>query len=71
MHVKFDQLVEEVRSCSLEEKEQLKVLLERALVEDQRQVFLRHYLESQDDLKEGRLKFSSHLADLKNELGNS
>jgi len=71
MHAKFDQIVDEVRSCSQEEKEQLRFLLERALVEDRRQEFLRHYQESQDELKQGRLEFSSHLADLKNTIGNT
>ena len=52
MSPSFETLVEEVRTRSIEEKVELKFLLERALIEERR----------------GKLKFSSSIADLKKSL---
>ena len=68
MRAKYDQLVEDIRACSAEEKQELKFILERSLADERRQEILNHYQESRDELKEGRLTFSSQLADLKREL---
>lgn len=64
----FETLVEQVRTCSLEEKEELKFLLERALIEERRREIRANHRRSQDEMKRGKLKFSSSIGDLKKSL---
>ena len=68
MSTSFESLVDQVRICSLEEKEELKFLLERALIEERRRQIATNHRRSQDEVKRGRLKFSSSLAELKKSL---
>jgi hypothetical protein len=65
MTTTFENLVEQVRACSHEEKEELRFLLEQALVEERREEILQSYRESRDEEKRGRIKFSSKVADMK------
>lgn len=64
----FETLVEEVRTRSIEEKEELKFLLERALVEERRGEIRANHRRSLDEVKRGKLKFSSSIGDLKKSL---
>ena len=64
----FETLVEEVRNCSIEEKEDLKFLLERALIDERRGGILANHRRSLDEVKRGKLKFSSSIGDLKKSL---
>jgi len=64
----FETLVEQVRTCSLEEKEELKFVLERALVEERRREIRANHRRSQDEVKRGKLKFSSSVSELKKSL---
>ena len=68
MSPSFETLVEEVRTRTVEEKEELKFLLERALVEERRREIRTNHRRSQDEAKRGKLKFSSSIADLKQSL---
>jgi hypothetical protein len=64
----FDTLVENVRSCSMEEKEELKFLLERELIEARRGEFLADHRRSLAELKTRKPKFSSSISELKKSL---
>ncbi|MCU0770492.1 MAG: hypothetical protein MUE94_01810 [Verrucomicrobia bacterium] len=68
MSATFAALVEEIRSCSSEEKLELKSLLERALVEDRRREIKASGRRSIVEMKRGDLKFSSSLSELKKSL---
>lgn len=64
----FEAIVENVRSCSTEEKEELKFLLERELIETRRREIKENGRRSIEQFKRGKLKFSSSIRDLKKSL---
>jgi hypothetical protein len=64
----FEILVEQVRTRSIEEKEELKFLLERALIEERRREIRSNHRRNSNELKRGSLKFSSSIAELKESL---
>jgi hypothetical protein len=61
----FEVLVEQVRTRSVEEKEQLKFLIERDLVEARRRDIAENHKRSEEEAKGGKLKFASSIDDLK------
>jgi hypothetical protein len=71
MNVAFETLVESVRSCSTQEKEELKFLLERALIEERRDEIKTNGRRSLAELKRGQLKFSNSVSELKKSLAAS
>lgn len=66
----FSEVVESVKKLSFEEKEELKSLVEKYLVEEKREEFYQHYLISQHRQKEGKLTFSSDIDELMESLEN-
>jgi hypothetical protein len=64
----FATLVENVRSCSPEEKQELKSLLEHELIEARRREIKENGRRSMEELKRGKLKFSSSISELKKML---
>ena len=68
MSVTFATLVENVRSCSMEEKLELKSLLERSLIEERREEILADHRRSLAELKTRKPKFSSSISELKKSL---
>ena len=68
MSATFATLVENVRGCSTEEKIELKSVLERALIEDRRRGIKENGRRSLEELKRGKLKFSSSISELKKSL---
>ena len=68
MSATFATLVENVRNCSTEEKLELKSVLERALIEERRREIKDNGRRSMDELKRGKLKFSSAISELKKSL---
>ena len=68
MSATFATLVETVRSCSSEEKLELKSLLEHALIEERREEILANHRRSLDELKRRKPKFSSSISELKKSL---
>ena len=61
-------MVENVRARSTEEKEELKLILERDLVEKRRDEIQADHLRSVKELKGGKAKFSSSVVELKQML---
>ena len=70
MNATFDTLVDNVRACSMEEKMELKFLLERALIEERRREIKESGKRSLEELKRGKLKFSSSISQLKKSLAS-
>ncbi len=64
----FNSIVEAVKLMDKEEKEELKNLLEKYLIEEKRKEILKEYKESLSELKEKKLNFSSNISKLKEEL---
>ena len=65
MEPTFEALVEQVRTRTVEEKEELRFLLERELVEARREEISVNHRRSQEEVRRGKLKFSSSIAELK------
>jgi len=55
----FAEVVEEVKNLSTEEKMELQALIEKYLAEERRQEMFDNYQASLDELKEGKLVFTS------------
>ncbi len=68
MSATFATLVEILRSCSTEEKLELKSVLERALIDERRREIKANGRRSMEELKRGKLKFSSSISELKKSL---
>jgi glutamate synthase domain-containing protein 3 len=64
----FNQLVESVKKLSLDEKEELQLLLEKYLIEARRDEIYTHFEESKTEYKKQKPKFSSDLNKLKKML---
>ena len=62
---KFNSLLEEVKELSVDEKEELHLLLEKYLTEARRDEIKSDYKKS---LKEKNLKFTARIRDLKNSI---
>lgn len=68
MSQKYNTLVEEVKKLSVEEKEELKFLIEKYLVEERREEIFKNYQESKKEIEEGQLEFSGDIKRLKEML---
>jgi len=65
---RYDTLIESIKKLPLNDKEELKSLIERYIIEERRGEIEAHYKESLNELKEGKLQFSSDIEELKNML---
>jgi len=70
MVARFGNLVDEVRRLSTEEKEELKFLIEKYLLEERRDEIYENYQESLRELRAGKLRFSHDLNKLKKSLAS-
>ena len=68
MSQKYNTLVEEVKKLSVEEKEELKFLIEKYLVEERRDEIFKNYQESKKEIEEEQLEFSGDIKRLKETL---
>jgi hypothetical protein len=66
MNTTFNDLVENVRNLSLTEKLEIKTILEKSIIEEERDKFYKNYLKSKKEYKENKLEFSSDINKLKN-----
>jgi len=66
----FAELVEEVKTLSVREKEELQQLIEKYLIEERRDEILDNYVHSLTELEEGKLQFSNDMDTLKGMLLN-
>jgi len=65
---KFNNIVETLYSLSLDEKEEIKNLLEHNIADARRNEIANNYKKAQDEHKSGKLKFSSKISELKKML---
>lgn len=65
MGQKYSTLIEEVKRLSTEEKEELKFLIEKYLIEERREDIFKNYQESKKEIEEDRLEFSDDIERLK------
>jgi coenzyme F420-reducing hydrogenase alpha subunit len=63
--ITFESLVEEIKKLSLEEKQEVKFLTEKFLIEERRNEIYKNYEESIKELDENSLEFSSDIDRLK------
>jgi len=63
--VKFNELIETIKSLSSEEKAEIKFLIERYLIEERRDEIYQNYKESVKELEERKIKFTSSIDKLK------
>ena len=68
MSQKYNVLVEEVKKLSVEEKEELKFLIEKYLVEERRDEIFKNYQERKKEIEEELLEFSGDIKRLKEML---
>ena len=68
MSQKYNTLVEEVKKLSVEEKEELKFLIEKYLVEERRDEIFKNYQGSMKEIEEKQLEFSGDIKKLKEML---
>ncbi|MEW6621290.1 MAG: hypothetical protein AB1422_18495 [bacterium] len=61
----YDNLIDTVKSLSIEEKEELKFLTERYLIEERREEIYKNYQNSLKEFEEGKLEFSSDVRKLR------
>lgn len=65
MNINFGNLVEEVKRLSIDEKEELKFLIEKFLAEEAREKIYKNYKKSLKELQTGELEFTSDIKSLK------
>ncbi len=68
MSTTFAEIVEDVKQLSPAEKEELQELLKKYLIEERRREMLENGEASLQELREGKLKFTSDLEELKEQL---
>ena len=70
MSQNFAQVVEEVKQLSPAEKEELQKLLRTYVVEERREEILQNCEASLEELRDGKLTFSSDIESLKEQLSH-
>lgn len=68
MSTTFAEIVEDVKQLSPAEKEELQALLKKYLVEERRREMLENGEASLQELREGKVTFTSDLEELKEQL---
>ena len=66
----FAKIVEEVKFLSVGEKQELRELIEKYLIEERREEIFDNYAQSVTELQEGKLEFSDYTDTLKGLLLN-
>lgn len=65
MHLEYSKIVNEIRNLPLEEKEEIKVLLEKYIIEERRAEIFKNYKISRKESRSRKLIFSSKVDELK------
>ena len=66
--LQFNTIIDNIYRMSIEDKEELRNLLEHNIAENRRDVILKNYKQSQKEQASGTLQFSSNISELKNLL---
>jgi hypothetical protein len=70
MNTTFVDVVEDVKQLSIEEKQELKGLIDSYLIEERREEIYHNYEQSKTNLADGKLQFSSNLDELEATLND-
>lgn len=65
MQTTFNDLINKIRSLSLDEKIEIKELIEKSIIDERRKEIHKHYMESKKEYEKNKLKFSSNISKLK------
>ena len=68
MQLSFNNIIDYVNALSLIEKEEIKYILERNIIEEKRELFLKNYNDSKKEYDNKRLTFSADIKILKKQL---
>ena len=68
MEVRYDILLENIKKLPLPEKEELKKLIEKYIIEEKREKIYENFLKSLNEYKENKLQFSSNINELRKNL---
>ena len=66
----FADVVEDVRQLSLAEREELQEIIKRSLIEERRREILQNCEAGLEELREGKLTFTSDLGELQKQLAD-
>lgn len=65
MNITFDGLMDRVRELTLDEKEEMRFVIERTIAEERREDIYENYITSKKESQKCKLEFSSDLDRLK------
>lgn len=68
MELRYDILLENIKKLSLPEKEELKNLIEKYIIEEKREEIYENYLKSLNEYKQDKLQFSSDINELRKNI---
>lgn len=68
MNTTFGDLVEDIKKLSFTEKEEIKFLIEKFLIEEKREAIYKNYQESLIEVEENKLEFSDDIDKLEEML---
>ncbi len=68
MEIRYDVLIESVKKLPLHDKEDLRRLLDKYIMEERREEIYKNYLKSLSEFKENKLHFSSDIEELKKQF---
>ncbi len=69
MNKTFEEVVEIVRDLPTDEREEIKFIIEKSIIEERREEIYKNYLKTKQEEKEQNLKFSKNINDLKKSIG--
>lgn len=68
MEVRYDILIENIKKMPLPEKEELKNLIEKYIIEEKRETIYENYLKSLDEYRKDKLQFFSDIKELRKNI---
>jgi len=69
MQMTFNDLINKIRNLSLDEKIEIKEIIEKSIIDERRKEIQKHYLESKKEYNTGKLQFSRNISKLKKMIG--
>ncbi len=68
MNKTFEEVVEIVRDLPADEKEEIKLIIEKSLIEERREEIHKNYLKTKQEEKEKKLHFTKNINELKKSI---
>jgi len=68
MVLTFKDVVDIINNLQIEEKEEIRLILDKSIVEQRRDKIHQNFLKSKKEFKSGRMKFSNDINELKTML---